>query len=408
MISCQRHLFELPEEVAYFNCAYTSPLMRSAALAGHQAMLQKQSPWTIKASDFFETAEVNRTLFGRLVSGRPDQVAIIPAVSYGIALAALNLPVAAGQTIVVLQDQFPSNVYAWRRLAARCGATLRTVARPPDHHWTPAVMAAIDERTAVAALPHCHWIDGTLLDLPAIGARCRAAGAALVVDAIQSLGALPFSVQEIQPDFLVAATHKWLLGPYAYGFCYVAEKWLDGTPLEDNWLNREHSEDFARLVDYRDSFQAGARRFDVGACSSFLLAPMARAALEQILKWRVEEIAATLHATTAWIAAQAVRIGFRVAPETARAPHLLGLYHPEKLPVDVPAILARDNVYVSVRGNAIRVAPHLYNSTEDLARLAAVLEKIAGVRPSPNDRISDSPQGDGVVRGARRRVERSS
>ncbi len=382
MIPCQRHLFDLPEETAYFNCAYTAPLMHAAEAAGRHAMRRKQAPWTIRPADFFEDAEANRSLFGRLIEGHSDQVAIVPAVSYGIALAALNIPAAAGQTIVVLQDQFPSNVYAWRRLAARTGAEIRTVARPQDLHWTPAVLAAIDERTAVAALPHCHWTDGTLLDLAAIGARCREVGAALVVDAIQSLGALPFSVRDIQPDFLVAAAHKWLLGPYSYGFCYIDKKWLNGTPLEDNWLNREHSEDFARLVDFRDTFQPGARRFDMGACSSFLLAPMARAALEQILKWGVEEIGATLRITTRWIAGQAERMGFRVAPESARAPHLLGLYHPGVLPPDLPATLARDKVYVSVRGNAIRVAPHLYNSDADRARLAEVLEKAVGRRPA--------------------------
>jgi selenocysteine lyase/cysteine desulfurase len=380
MIPCQRHLFAIPEDVAYFNCAYTSPLMLTAADAGHEAMHQKQSPWTIRPSDFFESAEENRILFSRLVTGRPDQVAIIPAVSYGIALAARNLPVAAGRTIVVLQDQFPSNVYAWRRVAARCGATIRTVPRPSDNRWTPAVLAAIDASTAVAALPHCHWTDGSLLDLVAIGAHCRAMGAALVVDAIQSLGALPFSVQEIQPDFLVTAAHKWLLGPYTYGFCYVAERWLQGTPLEENWLNRERSEDFARLVDYRDTYQPGARRFDMGAYSSFLLAPMVRAALEQILDWGVENIAAGLRDTTRRIADRAAGFGFQVAPESTRAPHLLGLYLPGGLPAELPAILARDKVYVSVRGNAVRVAPHLYNSAADIARLVTTLERIAGAR----------------------------
>jgi selenocysteine lyase/cysteine desulfurase len=382
MIPCQRHLFAIPEDVAYFNCAYTSPLMRTAVRAGEGALQQKQAPWTVRPTDFFETAEVNRTLFGRLVDGHPDQVAIIPAVSYGIALATRNIPIAAGQTIVVLQDQFPSNVYAWRRVAVRCGATIRTVPRPSDNHWTPAVLAAIDASTAVAALPHCHWTDGSLLDLAAIGAHCRAAGAALVVDAIQSLGALPFSVQEIQPDFLVTAAHKWLLGPYAYGFCYVAERWLDGTPLEENWLNREHSEDFARLVDYRDTYQPGARRFDMGAYSSFLLAPLARAALEQILEWGVENIAASVGSITGRIADRAAGLGFRVAPESARAPHLLGLYLPGGLPAELPVILARDKVYVSVRGNAIRVAPHLYNTEADLARLLGALEKIAGAKQS--------------------------
>ncbi len=375
MIPCQRHLFDLPDDVAYFNCAYTSPLMRSAEEAGREAMIRKRSPWAITPAHFFETIEENRKLFGRLVDGDPNQTAIVPAVSYGVSLAANNLPLAPGQSVVVIQDQFPSNVYPWRRLAAENGGVIKTVQRPGDSDWTPAVLEAIDEKTAIAALPNCHWTDGSLLDLVQIGERCRAVGAALVIDAIQSLGVLPFSVREVQPDFLVAGVHKWLMGPYGYGFCYIAPRWSNGTPLEENWLNREGSEDFSQLVNYRDSYQPGARRFDVGEGSHFFLAPIARAALEQILDWGVDNISATLRGVTDRIAERARELGFETAPKRTRAPHMLGLYLPDGLPGDLPALLAGENVFVSVRGNAIRVAPHLYNTREDLDRLFMALEK---------------------------------
>lgn len=375
MIPCQRHLFELPDDVAYFNCAYTAPLMRSAAAAGHQAIENKNTPWCITAGDFFETGEENRTLFSQLVDGNPDQVAIIPAVSYGIALAAKNIPVKAGQSILVLQDQFPSNVYPWHQLAAERGAAIITIPRPTDQDWTTAVLAAIDDRVAITALPNCHWTDGTVLDLVRIGEKCRTHGSALVVDAIQSLGALPFSVREVQPDFLATGAHKWLLGAYGYGFCYVDTKWLDGRPLEENWLNREASEDFSRLVDYRNGYQPGARRFDMGGGSSFFLAPVVKAALTQILAWGVADIAATLQGLTGQIAARAADLGFQVAPPKMRAPHMLGLYMPAGLPGDLPVRFAAQNVYASVRGDAIRVAPHLYNTSADIDRLFAVLER---------------------------------
>jgi selenocysteine lyase/cysteine desulfurase len=347
--------------------------MRPAAAAGHRAIDDKNTPWSITPADFFDTGEENRRLFSQLVSGSPEQVAIIPAVSYGIAIAANNIPVAAGQSILVLQDQFPSNVYPWRQLARTRDARLVTIPRPSDHDWTAAVLSAIDANVAIAALPNCHWTDGTVLDLVRIGEECRAHGTALVVDAIQSLGAMPFSVQDVQPDFLAAGAHKWLLGAYGYGFCYIDAKWLDGRPLEENWLNREASEDFSRLVDYRDSYQPGARRFDMGGGSSFFLAPVVNAALTQIIEWRVPAIAATLQAMTGRIAAQAAEMGFQVAPDARRAPHLLGLYLPTGLPADLPARLAARNVYASVRGDAIRVAPHLYNTPEDIDRLFAVL-----------------------------------
>lgn len=374
MIPCQRHLFAFPDDVAYFNCAYTAPLMRTAAAAGQRAIEDKNTPWCIASGDFFETGEENRTLFSQLVDGTPDQVAIIPAVSYGITLAAKNIPIEPGQSILVLQDQFPSNVYPWHRLAAEKGAAIITVSRPADQDWTAAVLAAIDDKVAITALPNCHWTDGTVLDLVRIGEKCRALGSALVIDAIQSLGALPFSVRDVQPDFLATGAHKWLLGAYGYGFCYVDAKWLDGRPLEENWLNREASEDFSRLVDYRNGYQPGARRFDVGGGSSFFLAPVVKAALTQILAWGVTDIAATLRTLTGQIATRAADLGFQVAPQKMRAPHMLGLYLPAGLPGDLPARFAAQNVYASVRGDAIRVAPHLYNTPADIDRLFAVLE----------------------------------
>ncbi len=369
MIPNQRDCFSLPPEVAYLNCAYTAPLMKSAEAAGRRALAQKAAPWELTAGHFFETLRENRELFARIVACAAKDVAVIPAVSYGIALAARNIPVAAGQKILVLQDQFPSNVYAWQRRAMETGARVATIGLPDDNDWTFAILDAVDRDTAVAALPHCHWTDGTLIDLGAVGARCREVGAALVVDGSQSLGAMPFDVSEIQPDFLVTTAHKWLLGPYSYGFCYIAPRWQEGIPLEENWLNREGSEDFERLVDYRDAYQPGALRFDCGEASNFILAPVVAAALRQILDWDVAAIAATLKAKTDEIANRAHEMGFETAPAAFRAPHLIGLRLSTPPPPDLPNRLAAAGVYVSVRGSAIRVAPHLYNTEEDIDKL---------------------------------------
>jgi selenocysteine lyase/cysteine desulfurase len=377
MIPCQRDLFDIPEDITYLNCAYTSPLLKSAQAAGRTAIQAKANPWTITPGDFFTSADTARALFARLVGCEPDDVALAPAVSYGIALAARNLPVAAGQAIVMLQDQFPSNVYAWMRLAAEKNAVVKTVPRPADSDWTPAALEAIDSDTAIVAVQNCHWTDGTLVDLVKIGETCRAHNAALVVDGIQSIGAMPFSIDRVQPDFLVAASHKWLLGAYSFGFCYVAPQWQVGIPLEENWFNREGAEDFSRLVDYRESYQTGAKRFDQGEASSFILAPMASAGIRQILEWGVENIAETLQGKTDAIAERAQQMGLVVAPAHARAPHMIGVSKPGGFQKDLPQRLARDNVFVSVRGDSVRISPHLFTTEEDIDRLFAVLKQVS-------------------------------
>lgn len=374
----QRHLFSIPDDACYMNTAYMGPLLRSAEAVGHSAVTAKTRPWIITPADFFPDVEASRALFGRIINCPADDVAIVPSVSYGIAVAAANLEVGPGKTVVVLEDQFPSNIYSWRRLINEGGGELITVARPKNGDWTPALLAEIDDRTAVVAACHCHWTDGSLVDLARIGERCRAVGAALVIDGTQSIGVLPFDVEEIQPDFLVVGTYKWLLGPYGYGLLYLAPQHQQGRPLEEDWINRADAQDFSGLVNYTDAYAPGARRFDMGGKSNFFNTPIAVDSLQQMLEWGVTEIASTLAAITGQIAARAREMGLIIPPDELRAGHLLGLRFPDGVPAGLLDRLAEARVFVSVRGDSVRVAPHMHTTPADIDRLLSVLGEALG------------------------------
>jgi selenocysteine lyase/cysteine desulfurase len=371
----QRDLFEFPDDVCYLNCAYMSPQLRAVTEAGERAVSRKARPWEIAPADFFEDSETARELFARICGGDAAGVAIIPSVSYGIAVAAANVSVQESESIVILDEQFPSNVYPWRDLAQRRGAELVTVPHPPDHDWTSLLLESIDGRTAVVAVPNYHWTDGSLVDLRRVGERVREVGAALVVDATQSLGAHPLDVSEVRPDFLVAAAYKWLLGPYSLGFLYAAPSRREGRPIEHNWISRQDSEDFARLVEYREGFQPGARRYDVGERSNFVLLPMAISAMRQVLDWGVENISESLRELTGLIESEASKRDMRTIPSERRAGHMTGLRIGTEAPRDLATRLAARNVFVSVRGENLRVSPHLYNTKEDVHRLFEALEE---------------------------------
>ena len=373
MIPNQRSLFSIPDEISYLNCAYTSPLLRSAEAAGKKAVAAKAYPWQITPAHFFSMLEPVREKFGQIIQCPATDVAVIPSVSYGMALAAKNIPLEQGQKILVLEDQFPSNIYSWQRRAREKKASITTVKRPKDFNWTQAVLEAITPKTAIVALPHCHWTDGSCLDLAIIGQHCRDMGAALCIDATQSLGAMPLSIEQVRPDFLVTTAHKWLLGPYSYGFCYVAPQWQEGIPLEENWMNRQGSKDFSRLVDYRNQYQAGARRFEMGEASNFFLSPIVDASLGQILDWGVTDIAAALEVKTDEIAQKAEKLGLTVPPKKMRSPHLIGVTLPRGIPQGLGDQLATNSIYVSIRGDAIRIAPHLYTTQADIGRLFDLL-----------------------------------
>ena len=376
-IGCQRVLFDIPPSVAYFNCAYLSPLLLTSSSESTCGIERKLHPWQIRPGDFFNETERVRALAAQLINARNDDIALTPAASYGIATAAANLTVSPQQEIIVLEDQYPSNYYSWVELAGNSGARLRCIPRPANGDWTTAILNAITPATAIAALPHCHWTDGTLIDLAQISGALRSTGAALVIDATQSLGVLPFDVAEIDPDFLVSSGYKWLLGPYSTGLLYVAPRQQHGRPLEHNGLNRAGSEDFSQLVRYRDDFQVGARRFDVGERANFALLPALIAALEQLLEWDVHAIQRSLSQLTNDIYKRVTPLGFETPKRALCAGHFLGIRHPNGLPKDATKQLAMDAVYVSVRGDSLRVTPHLYNNTDDIDRLIQSLSRLA-------------------------------
>ena len=373
-LGCQHEAFDIPDAVAYLNAAYMGPLSKRVVAAGHAGLERKMQPWTITAPDFFEPVEDVRRLFALLIGADADGVAVIPAVSYGVAIAAQNLAFASGNNIVVLAEQFPSNIYSWRDLAERKEGTVVTVPRPSDGDWTRAVLEHIDDRTAICAIETCHWTDGGLIDVVRVAERTREVGAALVVDGTQSVGALPFDTERVQPDFLITAAYKWLLAPYGAALMWCAPEHRQGRPLEFSWITRRDSGDFARLVDYDRDLREGARRYDVGQTSSFAMISALRAAIQQTLDWGVERISAYTGRLGELIAQRAEAAGLRVAPIHLRAPHLLGVHLSGVDTVSIAAALADANVHVSVRGEAMRVSPHVYNDDEDLDRLFEALK----------------------------------
>jgi len=376
IIANQRHLFSIPEEVTYLNCANMSPFMKTVEEAGGLAIGQRRQPWTISAGQWFSPAEELRSLFAGLIGAEKEQIALIPSVSYGIAIAKNNIKLEPSQKIVVLDQEYPSNLYAWRELSGESGAEIVTVQRAGDGSWTEAVLQQIDEATGLVAISNCHWTDGSLIDLEQVSRKVRQVGARLVIDASQSLGAYPLDVRKIRPDFLVTVGYKWLMGPYNLGYLYADPKYARaGKPIEFSWMVKAGSDDFTRLVEYTDDYKPGARRFDAGEFASFIHIPMAAAALSQITAWGVENIQATLSRLTGAISAGVRDLGLKAPPQESRVGHMMGIPFPSEKIDGVRKKLVENNIYISFRGSSMRIAPHLYSDERDVQRLLEVLGK---------------------------------
>ncbi len=385
-LGCQRAEFFLPRDVHYLNCAYMGPLPRASEAAGIAGLRRKCVPTGIGADDFFSESEELRRLFAALVGAEsPRRIAIQPGASYGIAVAARNLPLARGQSVVLVEEQFPGSVLAWRRRAAESGARIRTVG-PGDGprrgaSWNERLLDSIDRDTAVVCVPHVHWTDGTRFDLVEVGGRCRDMGAALVVDGTQSIGALPFDVAQVRPDALVCAAYKWLLGPYSLALAYYSERFDDGVPLEETWIGRAGSEDFQALVLYEDAYQPGALRYDVAERSNFALLPVAVASLRLVSTWGPARVQAYCEALTGELLEGVASLGFSVEERGWRAAHLFGLRMPEGLDLKaLAAALAARSVIASLRGTALRLSPNVYNDREDVEALLHALREAVDAR----------------------------
>ena len=280
-----------------------------------------------------------------------------------------------GRKVLVLEDQFPSNVLSWRHLAAERGGELNFVARPADGDWTRAVLEALDGTVDIAALPPCHWSDGSCLDLVRIGKRCRELGAALVIDGTQAIGAAHFDVGEIQPDFVACSAYKWLLCPYTLGFLYAAPHRQDGTPIEFHRWNHAGVSASATGTGYPESYNEGARRYDMGEINNFIHMPMSVAALTQLGLWTPAAIQAYVKPLTDAVAEGARARGWSVPADGLRVGHFIGMKPKGGLrPGLVQRLQQEWKVNVSERAGGVRVAPHLFNDKADIERFFEVLD----------------------------------
>ena len=381
MLSCQKNKFSLPDNVSYLNCAYFSPLLNHIEKIGHNAISKKRMPYEISINDFFNPVEKLKKVFAILIEVNDfERIALMPGVAYGIANVAKNIQFQSNENIVVLAEQFPSNIYSWLETAIKSGVEIKTVNPGTDNlnrgkSWNENILSAINDNTRLVTLANVHWTDGTLFDLKAIRQKCDAHDALLVIDGSQSVGALPFSVKDIRPDALICAGYKWLLGPYSLGLSYFGEKFDHGSPIEEGWINRLGSENFQNLVNYQDEYKPKASRYNMSESSNFILLPMLSAAIEQILEWKPSSIQSYCKSISEEVIKELIDIGCKIEDEDYRANHLFGIrlgknFNQEK----IKKSLAENKVYVSFRGNAIRVAPHVYNTKGDFEKLLCCIK----------------------------------
>ncbi len=371
---CQKTKFILSKKVTYLNCAYMSPMLKKVEKAGVKGIKQKRKPYHITPIDFFKPSDLVKKRFSSIIDCKNhNRIAIIPSASYGLANVVNNISIKEKDEIILLDEQFPSNVYPWLNLKERSKAKLVFIKRPDTligsgKKWNEEILAAITNKTKVVAIGNIHWACGTLFDLIAIRKKTAEVGALLIIDGTQSIGALPLSIEKIQPDALICAGYKWLMGPYSIGVAYYGNYFDKGIPIEDNWINRRGSENFSGLINYSDKYGELASRYNVGEQSNFILLPMLLAGLNQIESWGVKNIQDYCKNLISEEIKKVNQKKYWIEKENYRANHLFGIKQLDNK-INLIEKLKSKKISVSIRGDKIRVSPHLYNDKREIKKL---------------------------------------
>ena len=365
----RRHEFPVAQHKIFLGHAAVCPLPRRVA----QAMNDCATGGTLGDQEAFVIDRLNdaRQAGAKLLNCQPDEVALVGPTSLALSLVAAGLNFRKGDNVLIYHDDYPSNVYPWMALAER-GVKVRLLnIRNLGAIRKIDVMGQVDEDTKLVALASSHFISGHRLEHDEIGKFLRERGILFCLDAIQTLGALPTTVEQV--DFLAADAHKWLLGPCGAGLLYV-KKDLQAklNPPVYGWHN-VHSPDF--VAQEKIEFRSGAKKFEAGTHNLVGLVGLL-AAMELLLEVGVENIARELLRKRAWLVPALQAKGYTVLnpePKPENAGGITSFYAPGKDMAALHQKLADNGVAASLRTDRkgqkyVRFSPHFYNTDAELQR----------------------------------------
>lgn len=326
--------------------------------------------------DVLRDVNRTRTVCANLIGAGADEIALLGPTSLGLSLFANGLDWNPGDELVFYGDDYPANVYPWTALE-RHGVILRRLRSPVPGRITPELVEeALTPRTRLVALASCHFLTGWRIDVDAIGALLHRRGILFSLDAIQTLGAAPTSVKNV--DFVSADAHKWMLGPLAIGIVFVRREHFPicRPTLLGAWNVR--SPDF--VAQEKIVFEETARRYEPGVLNIAGLYGM-KASLDLLLGFGIERVQAAILDVRDFLEDRLRSLGFEFLSPPATEPLRSGILtarHPAAPSAVLFERLEAAAVNASLRSardgsSWIRFSPHFYNTREEMNRVASVL-----------------------------------
>ena len=370
--AASRCLFPITEHFIYLNHAGCAP-MSERARAAIEALTEHLACRPCPDGLAQEEADRLRRSIGKLIGAEAETIGLVRGTAHGLSLLAHGLDWRAGDNVVGASGEHPTNVYPWMALRDR-GVELRLAEPAGGRLASDSVLSLVDGRTRLVALSHVQFWNGYRADLAAIGAELDRRGVLFAVDGMQSVGALHLDLARLPIDFLAAGAGKWLLGPQGIGFCYCRPELLHR--LRPALVGRGSVKRDREEFEYDFDLCETARRFEESASSVLDMAAF-QAGVDLLLEIGTEVVERRVLSLACRLASGLEDRGFRVVEPWPRLPEessgIVSFRKPGASAHHVTRDLNAARVVARVHGDFVRLAPHFYNTPEEVDRVLDVL-----------------------------------
>ncbi len=368
--------FQFQDGSIWLNAASEGPLPRCAAQALQEAVTWKSSPYLLTFEKFAAVPAELKKSIGRLLNVPHRDVILGNSASYGLHILANGIRWDKGDEVLLMQNDFPTNILPWLALEKK-GVIVRQIS-PADRILTPEELQRnISSRTKIVCLSHVHTFSGLTLDIPAMAGICHERGAKLVLNVSQSAGTMPLDISVLSVDAVVCAGYKWLCGPYGTGFCWIRPDFRDGLDYNQAyWIASMSDEELQKEDVLAAKDAAGARKFDVFGTANFFNFVPFRASLDYFLDIGSDRVHQHIQS---WIEEFLKGLDGRhydliSSRSSENRSALVVISHKDpSLNGKIHRHLAGNNVYTALWKNNIRIAPHVYNNSQDGQKLLQLL-----------------------------------
>ncbi len=372
--SAYRAEFPITDRYTFLSHAAVSPLNRRAvaAVQAHMELVQTEPMSRYFPALLGQMTDLRQRIATLLNARSHEEIALMPNTASGLNTAAVSLPLRPGDNVIILDGDYPANVYPWMNLAHR-GVLTKVVPQRDGGLDLNVLEQRIDKRTRVIALSTVMFATGFRNDITAVGQLCKDRGIYFVVDGIQSLGAFSLDVQACHIDFLACGSQKWLLSTPGNGFLYCRRELIDDL-VPGAYVGAGSVVDFMNYLDYNLTLPQSADRFHLGS-ANFLGAAALHASLTMLQEVGIERISEQVSALIDALIDDLRQRGFKLAASSAPE-HRSGIVvaeHPDPIAA-CKRLEDESGIVVTPRGNGVRIAPHFYNTLDEVLRVGAALQ----------------------------------